>query len=344
MSKKKITKYTAIDLFSGCGGLSLGLKEAGFLVKAAVEIDHLAALTYRKNHVKTNLIESDIRQVSAKQLLIAAGLKRGELDLLAGCPPCQGFSRIKNLNKSNTDDPRNDLVFEFLRLIIQIRPKTVLMENVPGLSLDERFKKFKIDLEKNGYQSVGSVLNAANYGVPQRRKRFIFMASRIGTPELPNPDKKLKTVRSVIEHLPNPIKSSDSLHKLFLQNTPRIKKLISEIPKNGGSRSALKKQLPCHIRTDGFRDVYGRIKWDDVSPTLTGGCFNPSKGRYLHPAKNRPITMREASLLQSFPMKYYFPAYAGLINVSRLIGDAVPPIFAKRQAQKLYHHLATYVK
>jgi len=333
-----------MDLFSGCGGLSLGLKKAGFIVKAAVEIDPLAALTYRKNHTKTNLIESDIRKVSGRSLLKAAGVKRGELDLLAGCPPCQGFSRIKNLNRLSTDDPRNDLVFEFLRLIIQIRPKTVLMENVPGLSLDERFKKFEKNLKEIGYQSVCSILNAANYGAPQRRKRFIFMASRIGAPELPNPDKKLKTVRSVIEYLPNPAGSEDSLHKLFLKNTPRIKKLISKIPKNGGSRSALKKQLPCHIKTEGFRDVYGRIKWDDVAPTLTGGCFNPSKGRYLHPTKNRAITMREASLLQSFPINYYFPAYAGLISVSRLIGDAVPPIFAKRQAQKLYDHLDVYAK
>ncbi|MDR3643294.1 MAG: DNA cytosine methyltransferase [Candidatus Doudnabacteria bacterium] len=335
----KKQKYTAIDLFSGCGGLSLGLERAGFIVKAAVEIDTVASLTYCQNHSQTFLIQSDIKKISGKELLKTAGLKRGELDLLAGCPPCQGFSRIKNLNRKSLNDPRNNLVFEFLRLIKELKPKTVLMENVPGLSLDRRFKKFQNSLHHMGYKSVCSVLNAANFGAPQRRKRFIFMASRIGQPKLPNADKVLKTVKDTIGYLPRPKTTKDALHQMFLKNTPRIKELISQIPKDGGSRSALKEQLLCHQKVEGFRDVYGRMSWNEVSPTLTGGCFNPSKGRFLHPRQNRAITMREASLLQGFPKNYKFPINAGLITVARLIGDAVPPIFAKRQAESLHKHL-----
>lgn len=334
-------KYIAIDLFSGCGGLSLGLKQAGFEVRAAVEINPLAVITYRRNHPNTVVIERDISDVNARNLKRAANIRYSELDLLAGCPPCQGFSRIKTRNRENIEDVRNNLVMEFLRLANELRPKVILLENVPGLAKDIRFKRMLKKLSYLGYQHNWAVLNASDFGVPQRRKRLIMIASRLGVVKMPESNALCKTVRDYIGNLKNPRHSPDSLQKMYLQNTPRVKKMIAKIPKNGGSRESLgsRSQLPCHKRIDGFKDVYGRMKWDEVSPTLTGSCYNPSKGRFLHPTQNRPITLREAACLQTFPRKYFFPSEAGLSAVGRMIGDALPPLFGKAQGCHLINHL-----
>jgi len=335
-------KFTAVDLFSGCGGLSLGLRRAGFTITAAVEINPLAAQTYRSNHRGTVLIQSDIRKITGRKMWQATGLAVGKLDLLAGCPPCQGFSRIRRHGEL---DPRNDLLFEFLRITRALRPKVVLLENVPGLIRDKRFFLFIERLESYGYCCKWGVLDAADFGVPQRRKRLIAIGSRVGPIDIPR-QKTIhpkQTIKDYIGALKAPVESKDPLHRMHLNCTPRIRKLIAKIPVDGGSRISLgkKNQLNCHKKTDGFRDVYGRMKWDDVSPTLTGGCFNPSKGRFLHPAQNRPITMREAAILQTFPKSYHFPPELGLINIARLIGDALPPVFARRQAEHLIRHLAS---
>jgi DNA (cytosine-5)-methyltransferase 1 len=331
-------KLTAVDLFCGCGGLSLGLEQAGFVVKVGIELDPLAAQTYRVNHAGTVLIQSDIRRVAAKTVKKACKLKKKRLSLLAGCPPCQGFSRIR---RHSEDDPRNDLLFEFARMTRVLRPKTVLLENVPGLVNDRRFSLFVADLESCGYLCKWDILNAADFGVPQRRKRLILMGSRVGPIDLPQGNWRRRTVRDCIGSLEKPGETKDRLHKLHLNCTARIEKLIKRIPTDGGSRIALgkRRQLQCHKRLDGFRDVYGRMRWDDVAPTLTAGCFNPSKGRFLHPKQDRPISMREAAIIQTFPKYYRFPAKSGLVNIARLIGDALPPLFARRQAHYLAAHL-----
>jgi len=339
-----VSAYTAIDIFSGCGGLSHGLHKAGFDVRVAVEIDKRAGSTYKLNHPDTCVIQKDVKFLKVAELKRNARVRRSELDLLAGCPPCQGFSRIKTKNKKYVRDSRNDLIMEFLRLVRGLRPKTILLENVPGLARDHRFRTFLQELKALGYHCGWRILNAADYDVPQRRKRLILIASRLGSVELPKPCTRKIVVGDVIRGLDRPADSGDSLHKLHLKNTRRIQKLIKSIPKNGGSRSALKSksQLKCHQRLDGFKDVYGRMKWDDVSPTLTGGCFNPSKGRFLHPRQNRAISMREAAMLQTFPRQYRFPVEAGLIAVSRMIGDAVPPKFAAAQAKQIANHLKDF--
>ena len=333
-------QYLAIDLFAGCGGLSLGLEAAGFVVVAAVESDNIAAQTYQKNHPNTIMIKSDIRRVTAARIRGALALGNRSVDLLAGCPPCQGFSRIKRKNAKNDD--RNNLILDFLRIAKKLRPKLILLENVPGLANDYRFDKFVKYLMSQGYQCSWAILNAADFGVPQRRKRLIMVASRLGGIELPEPRiKQYKTVKDYIGRLQHPYNSTDPLHMLHMRNTPRIKQLIAKIPLDGGSRKALSKrdQLACHRRICGFHDVYGRMKWNDVAPTLTSGCFNPSKGRFLHPRQNRPISIREAALLQTFPKKYYFPPYAGLSALARMIGNALPPLFARKQGDHLMKYL-----
>ncbi len=333
---------TAIDLFSGCGGLSLGLKKAGFHVLAAVELDKLAAETYAQNLKKTLVLRSDIRRITPSAMMKKCGLKRGELDLLAGCPPCQGFSTLRTLNgHADIDEPMNDLVFQFRRFVRGLLPKTIMMENVPGLAKDDRLKSFCRSLRALGYSVKFDVMDAADFGVPQRRRRMILIGSRLGDVAFAPKRKTAATVRDAIGSLPAPGTDDDVLHVRGPKRAARVEALIRKIPRNGGSRTSLgaKHQLRCHRKSDGFRDIYGRMAWDKPAPTITGGCINPSKGRFLHPVAHRAITLREASLLQNFPRRYRFPLSQGTYAVAQMIGNAFPPAFAACHARKLARHI-----
>ncbi len=333
---------TAIDLFSGCGGLTLGLKQAGFDVRGAVEIDALAVETYRANHPEVEVWDKDVRKVSPRSVMRKLGLKKGELDLLSGCPPCQGFSTVRTRNgKRRPRDERNELLLEFLRFVEAMRPKAVMMENVPRLAGTRLFREFRSRLRKLGYEGEHRVLNAADYGVPQRRRRLIYLASAVGGIAFAEASKKRVTVRDAIDGLPKAGASGDPIHDFGESRTAEVIALIRSIPKDGGSRSDLgeERQLECHRKCDGFKDIYGRMAWDGVAPTITGGCFNPSKGRFLHPKENRAITMREAALLQGFPRRYKFPNAGSKTAVAEMIGNALPPAFVRRQALVLRGHL-----
>lgn len=336
--KKDKEALQAIDIFSGCGGLSLGLKGAGFAVAAAVEIDRKAQETYRLNHPNVRLYAQDIRELDPAEVLRGAGLKPGELDLLAGCPPCQGFSRLRTKNKrTSVSDDRNNLVEDFLRFIVVMKPKTVMLENVPALAKDARFLKMRRQMHGLGYKTIVHVLDAADYGVPQRRKRLIMLASNVHTPVLAGKARKRVTVRAALKGLAKPDAARDKLHRLGEKRSEAVRDLIALIPKNGGSRSDLPKryQLDCHKRSDGFSDVYGRMAWDDVAPTITSGCHNPSKGRFLHPSQNRTITLREAAILQGFPRRYKFNVDHGKEGIALMIGNALPPPFIAAHAGAL---------
>ncbi len=336
---------TAIDLFSGCGGLTLGLKQAGFDVIGAVENDPLAVETYTANHPEVKMWPKDVRKVPGTEVLRELKLKKGELDLLAGCPPCQGFSSMRTRNGAQEiEDPRNDLVFEFLRLVRALLPKTVMMENVPALATDARMEKLLKDLRALGYKSDGMplVLNTAEFGVPQRRRRMILVCSRKGSIELPEGSKERTTVRQAIGKMPKPGHTGDPLHDFVEKRSEKTKELIRLVPKNGGSRKDLPKEyhLRCHQdESIGFKDVYGRMKWEDVSPTITSGCINPSKGRFLHPSQNRTVTLREAALLQTFPKSYFFSLKKGKGGAALMIGNALPPLFIKKHAKAIRKHL-----
>lgn len=331
-------KPTAVDLFSGCGGLTVGLKRAGFKVLGAVDVDPLSIKTYQANHKEVTAWEADIRDIEPAEIKSKLGLRKSALDLLAGCPPCQGFSTMRTLNGSlMVDDPRNDLLHEFLRFVEALYPRTVMMENVPGLAEDERFKVFRERMEELGYLGDHRILNAAEYGVPQRRRRLIYLAGRRKKISFANPTNKHKTVKDAIGDLPKVGDSGDPVHDMPERRTPRIMELIRRIPKNGGSRTDLPEecQLDCHKRCNGFKDVYGRMSWGEVSPTITSGCFNPSKGRFLHPEEDRAITMREASLLQGFPRRYKFPVTDSKSAVALMIGNALPPPFIEAHAKMI---------
>lgn len=340
-------RFRAIDLFSGCGGLTTGLKRAGFAVIGAVENDPGASEAYLRNHAEVHLWREDIRLVTAARVRRGLRIRIGELDLLAGCPPCQGFSAMRTKNGARcVRDDRNDLVFSFAELVEGLLPKTVMLENVPGLANDRRLGEFSSRLERLGYNVTHEVLDAACYGVPQRRRRVILIAGRLGPVHLARPARKRVTVRDAIGGLPRAGRSGDLVHDLPEKRSERIRQLISMIPHDGGSRSDLPAewQLPCHRRFRGFHDVYGRLAWRKVAPTLTTGCFNPSRGRFLHPNKDRAITMREAALLQTFPKRYSFPIELGKQKIAELIGNALPPEFVRRHARALWEYLAKHEK
>ncbi len=339
-------KYTAIDLFSGCGGLTLGLKLAGFKVLAAIESDELAVETFKANHPGIRVFQNDIRDLQAKALRESLGLDVGELDLLAGCPPCQGFSALRTRNgASQKRDRRNALIGEMIRFTRAFLPKSIMMENVPGLAMHWSFQKLCRDLRRLGYRVKSDVKDARHYGVPQRRKRLILVAGRGFNIPLAKESQTVKTVRGAIGNLRRPGKSRDALQNLREHRSAKVRKLIREIPKNGGSRNDLPKsrQLACHKKSDGFNDIYGRMAWDEPSPTITGGCFNPSKGRFLHPKYNRAITLREAAILQTFPRRYRFPTDASKESVALMIGNALPPTFIRRHANEIAKSLKAAV-
>ena len=336
------TTRTAIDLFCGCGGLSLGLRRAGFRVIAAVDSDGLSISTYRLNHRPKLLIEQDIRRLQGRQLMDDLEIQPGELDLLAGCPPCQGFSVLRTLNgRHQIDDPMNDLVFEFLRFVRILRPKAIMMENVPRLLSDPRLAVLREALDAIGYKHDARVLNAVDFGVAQRRQRLILLGALSCSLSFAAPVNRRWTVGSVIRRVPPPQASSDPVHNYRVKRAKHVMSLIRRIPKDGGSRADLPtdEQLPCHKRCDGFSDIYGRMSLSEPAPTITGGCINPSKGRFLHPERNRAITLREAAMLQGFPRAYRFDTSRGRYPLAQVIGNAFPPKFAEHHARSILQQL-----
>jgi DNA (cytosine-5)-methyltransferase 1 len=336
--------YNAIDIFSGCGGLSEGMRDAGFEVSVAVEADKNAVESYRLNHPETKILDRDIRKVSASS--VAKLLKGKPLHLLAGCPPCQGFSTVRRLNKKNAvKDDRNNLILDYLRFIKKLNPLTIMMENVPGLLDYNLFNMMVEKLRRKNYYIDYGVVKIEEYGIPQRRKRLVLVGSRLGPIKMVPPTKEKISVRDTIEGLESVDTTSDPLHKIVAQHTPRIFELIKNIPKDGGSRKDLPKEyhLKCHQKPNvGFKDIYGRLSWDSYANTITGGCLNPSKGRFLHPEEDRVITPREAALLQTFPASYKFSSNISKAELALLIGNALPPKFSYIQTSHIFDHLSRY--
>lgn len=315
-----------------------GFKQAGFWVIGAIENDANACEVYALNHPEVRLWSKDIQSVTAKHIRDALKLETGELDLLGGCPPCQGFSTLRTYNGGRrVRDKQNDLIFDFQRLVLGLLPKNVMMENVPGLFGNRRFADFTSALERFGYKVKAKILDVNDYGVPQRRRRLVMLASRIASPDFASAEAVRLTVRDAIGLMPEAGKSGDPLHDMPENRSGAVKRRIAAIPKDGGSRRSLPNDLTldCHKKSDGFKDIYGRMAWKEPSPTITTGCFNPSKGRFLHPVANRAISIREAALLQSFPLDYKFPAEMGKVRLATMIGNALPPEFIRRHARGL---------
>lgn len=326
------SSLTAIDCFSGAGGITLGLMQAGFSVLASFDNNRRAVDTYKANF-GNHIICEDARRLSGNQLLQLAGVRRGEIDLVAGGPPCQGFSVQR---RGGETDPRNDLIFEFLRIVQEIEPKVFLMENVSALAGPKNRRL--MDLFNSRAKSIGycidwSVVNSADYGVPQARKRLVIVG-RQTTSALTDifkagADVKLRTVRDAIGDLPDP--GSFALTGFHNHEPDNISELnrrrISHVPPGGGREDIpADLQLPCHavsVEKAGHRGVFGRLWWDRPATTITTKCNSFTRGRFAHPEEHRNITMREAARLQGFPDDFVF--IGGKVDIAHQVGNAVPP-------------------
>lgn len=338
---------TLIDLFAGCGGGSLGFTRAGLRAVAAVELDADAAAAYEAN-LGVRPLTKDIRKVSGDELLGAAGLKRGECTLLFGCPPCQSFTDLRRgARSSRRDRARNSLLREYLRLADDVLARHIAFENVPGMLSPRwrpRFEELLEGLSELGYDSVWAVLDAADFGVPQRRRRVLVVASRAAVPVLPavthgdasaSDHPSWVTVREAIGSL-TPLASgeadaTDGYHRARRHSALALRRLRA-IPE-GGARADLPEdlQLACHKDHSGHYDIYGRMWWDRPAPTLTSGCTNVTRGRFAHPEQDRAITLREAMELQTFPRSAVLRG--SLDEMALQVGNAVPPLFAERVGQ-----------
>jgi DNA (cytosine-5)-methyltransferase 1 len=331
----------AIDLYCGAGAVTSALIDTGYSVIAAVEFDPAVAKTYRANHPDVHLVERDIRRVRLKDLVLK--VNTSEIDLLAVCAPCQPFSNQNHMR--HKPDKRRDLILQSIRFARRFKPKLIFFENVAGL-VSPKFapllKALAKSLRKLGYElSAPQKVDAADFGVPQRRVRCIMVASRLGVAPIPPlvPTKiKRRTVRhafSGLHRLNSGQKdSSDTLHFARSHSAINLRRLAA-IPKNGGSRDSLPVhlQLRCHIGYKGHPDVYGRMRYDSVAPTLTTGCTDITRGRFAHPTQHRAITLREAARLQTFPDRYIFHGCASEIALQ--IGNAVPYRMMKIVAKRL---------
>ena len=296
------------------------------------------------NFPRVPLLRRDIRAVTGSDLLRRARLDEGELDLLAGCPPCQGFSALRTKGRqSAVDDDRNDLLLEFLRLAEETLPRFVLLENVPGLARDDLFRQFTDGLHALGYGVTNDVLDSADFGTPQRRRRLVLVAGLESQPRLTQGEAQRRTVRDAIGGFASTAgRSGDPLHDHGEQRAKHVRSVIESIPKDGGSRADLgpDEQLECHRQAEAGgagwgREPYGRMAWDGIASTITGGCVNPSKGRFLHPDEDRAITLREALLLQGFPPNHRLSLKRGKYAAAELVGNAIPPPFVRAQASPL---------
>ncbi len=348
-TREKVTKtvrYTCIDSFCGAGGLGLGLKRAGFDILLSFDIDQICINTINANQKYFNhpAEAADITNMLNGELLKKCHLKRGDLFLLAGGPPCQGFSVQR---RGEDTDIRNELVLKYGKLVDELYPMYFVMENVTGIA-GKRGKTILEQLiesvEQIGYIVHVNCLDAQDYGVPQRRKRYIIVGERkdLGEHyEYPVPSKTKKTVRDTIGDLPAPPEDGSDHPLIPLHRRDRLSPLnlkrIQAI-KQGQGRDDLPEDLlaDCHKIDSsiiGFRSVYGRMAWDDVAPTITARFDSFTRGKFGHPVQDRSISLREGALLQTFPMDFVF--MGNKVDIARQIGNAVPPLLAERIGESI---------
>ncbi len=342
-----VKKTKVIDLFCGIGGLTHGFIRTGFDVVAGIDNDAECRFGYEYNN-KTKFIEKNINDVSAQEITDLYGNKDG-IRVLVGCAPCQPFSR---LNLKNVTRKQLEPLEKFAKLIEEIKPDIVSMENVKGLLKNPIFKSFIEVLRRNNYKYDYKIVDFSEYGVPQKRHRLVLLASRLGEISLipPTHQNRKRTVRDVIEGL-EPIKDgeiseNDIMHRARLLS-PLNKKRIRATPKDGGNSRSWNKELvlECHKKESGetYRgSVYGRMYWDEPAPTMTTQCIGIGNGRYGHPEQDRAISLREAALFQTFPKSYKFinPKNKFITtDVARFIGNAVPVRAGEIIAKSIKKHL-----
>ncbi len=357
---------TAIDLFCGAGGLSEGFRQSGFHILAGNDFNEYAGRTFAATHPEAAFISGPIQDISAKKLLSAAGLKRGDLDCLIGGPPCQAFS-VYNHQRGMRDE-RSELFREYLRIVKGIKPKWIVMENVTGITSikdGDPVQAIKDGLADLGYYVETRVLKAEEYGVPQERRRIFFIGNRLGLPVCwPEPDhgpglKPYVTVWDALSDLPclengedageveyasKPISDYQKMLRkssrmVCNHSAPRLAPInlqrMKHIPEGGSWRD-----IPVHLLPEGMKKAkrsdhtkrYGRLRKKGLSSTVLTKC-DIHWGAYIHPVQDRSITVREAARLQSFPdwFKFQGPRTEQYVQV----GNAVPPLLGRKVAEAI---------
>ena len=349
--------FDIVDFFSGCGGTSFGFHAVGektchFRHVAAFDIDKYANSTFEKNFgLKPHEIDLSVTSpIIIKKIIAKAQGPNPNPLIVIGCAPCQGFSKHRKKDPTSQRDPRNHLVAKFAEIATALKPVLIIMENVPEI-LSEKYKPhyepFKRKLENEGYLIKSDVINMANYGVPQKRQRALVLASRLFCPELPQPilnETNFLTVREAIGNLPSlevgGVCSSDPMHKTSNHKKETVN-ILKKVPKDGGSRPT-GVGPKCLDKVKGFYDVYGRLYWDRPSITITARCRTPSCGRYAHPEQNRGLSIREAALLQGFPLGFYVEG--PFDDKYKQVGNAVPPVFSTFLAAHVLQLVAKNIK
>lgn len=323
-------KVEAVDLFCGVGGLTAGLKKAGIDVKAGYDIEPSCRFGYEFNNHAV-FMQKDIAEVTSDE--IKSYYSAGAIRVLAGCAPCQPFSSYRSRKGHDaTADKKYPLLYHFSRLIEQVQPEIVIMENVPKVSRYPVYLDFVANLTKMGYQIDDGVVDCTRYGIPQTRKRHVLIACRLGQIALiPSTHETPITVQQAVAHLP-PIKAgerhpNDRLHVSATLTDINLKRIQASLP--GGSWRDWSDDLiaDCHKKDTGksYSGVYGRMAWHQPSPTMTTQCYGFGNGRFGHPEQDRAISMREAAIFQTFPDNYqFFDKEIGIKSLGRLIGNAVP--------------------
>lgn len=343
--KETKNKFKAIDFFCGAGGMTAGFRKAGINVIAGIDIDKECKKTYEKNNKGSSFICTDIKKFSFEEFEKQTGVKKNDNELIfIGCSPCQYFSKITT-DKKKSEESKNHLT-DFKKFVDEYNPGFIVIENVPGILTKEEsplnaFLKF---LKSKNYHHDKAIINAYKYGIPQTRRRFLLIASRVKLKiKLPKPNtKKIPTVRVFISKEKGfPVLNVATLDKtsklhtvagLSEKNLLRLKLTA----KNGGTRLSYVNDkdlaVPCQYKKkNSFADTYGRMHWDKPAPTITTKFFSISNGRFAHPEQDRAISLREGATLQTFNKGYKF--YGNSIgSIARQIGNAVPPVLSKKIA------------
>lgn len=352
--RKPYTEIDVVDLFCGIGGLSYGMKSKGFHMCGGFDLDKTCRFAYEYNN-DAPFFFRDVKELTKKD--IKPLYHDDSVKILAGCAPCQPFSSYAFKNKDK-DANKYDLLYEFGRLVSEVKPDIVTMENVPAIKafkLKDVLGDFVALLKRMKYHVSISIVFCPRYGIPQTRKRLILLASRFGDIKLIPPfitdPKCYKTVRQTISELPSidagGINPLDPLHRSSALTPLNLRRIQATREGGGWKDWPDELMLQCHKNESGrsFANVYGRMKWDEPSPTMTTQCTGYGNGRFGHPEQDRAISAREAALLQTFPMSYRFfedEEHVSLVKASRYIGNAVPPALGEVVAQSILEHLSLY--
>lgn len=340
-------KVYAVDLFCGVGGLTHGLVKAGVNVCLGVDIDPACEYPYVANNNAKFLLKP-VEELKASEL--ERHYRKNGIKLLAGCAPCQTFSTYNQ--KATESDKRWWLLLQFSRLVDELSPDLVTMENVPRLIEQNVFDKFVANLEGNEYSVAYQVVNCAEYGVPQQRNRLVLLASRLGRIALLTPEqfgRRPKTVKEAIGSLP-PLDAGtshpkDPLHRCSSLSEINMRRIKASRP--GGTWRDWPSELvvDCHKKPSGktYPSVYGRMTWDDPAPTITTQFYGFGSGRFGHPEQDRAISLREGAILQGFPPDYEFTRPGEQVyqkSIGRLIGNAVPVTLGEAIGASLLSHVS----